>query len=342
MTLKHTLASLAGAVAAMLLAACGNTTPVTAGSPTPAPTITPFVSSEYPTQTANAQPGGIVTGPNSSLWFTETAVNKIGELNTQAVVSEFTVPSANAQPLTIATGPDSALWFTESNLPQVGRITTIGGVVTEYNLGNPLARPWGIISGPDGALWVTDPGANGIWRVTTAGVPTFYPLATPNAKPTAITAGANGALWFLEASANKIGTIAPGAAAGSSPIEYSAGISPNAGLGVIIQGTDNALWFTEQNTGKIGRMTTSGVLTSETALTGVVGPFGLTAGLDGNYYIADSNGDAIAQFIPSTLKTSTFKIPTAASQPWWVTIGPDNEVYFTERTASKVGQFRYF
>jgi hypothetical protein len=43
MTLKQTLVSFTGAVAAVLLAACGNATPITSGSPTPAPTITPFV-----------------------------------------------------------------------------------------------------------------------------------------------------------------------------------------------------------------------------------------------------------------------------------------------------------
>lgn len=340
MTLKQTLVSITGAVAAVLLVACGKATPITAGSPTPAPTITPFVSSEYPTQTSGAQPGGIVTGPDSNIWFTETAVNKIGKLNQQAVVSEYTIPSAGASPLSIATGPDGNVWFTESALPQIAKIATATGVVTEYNLGNTLARPWGITTGPDGSLWVTDPGSNGIWSVTTAGVPTFYPLTTANADPTSIATGNNGAVWFLEAGANQVGTIAVSSPAGTHPTEYP--VSAGAGLGVIISGTDNALWFTEQTTDKIGRMTTNGILTQQTPLPGVVGPFGLAAGIDGNYYIADTQGSAIAQFVPSTGAVKTFKTISANSQPYFLTIGPDSEVYFTEKAASKLGQFRYF
>ncbi len=341
MSSKLALASLAGAFAAVLLAACGKTTPITSGTATPAPTITPFVSSEYPTQTSAAQPGGIVTGPNSSLWFTETAVNKIGQLNQLAQVSEYTVPSANSKPLTITTGPDGALWFTESAIGQIGRITTTG-IFTEFPLGL-ASRPWGIVSGPDGALWVTDQSATnpGIWHVTTAGIPTFYGLPA-GSKPTSITAGANGALWFLDTFSNKVGTIAPAQAPTTGVIEYGGLSGSLSGGGVIIQGTDNALWFTETSSDKIGRMTTSGVLSSETTLGGVKAPFGLTAGIDGNYYIADSQGSAIAQFIPSTGKVTTFATKTSASVPWWVSLGPDNEVYFTEQAASKVGQFRYF
>lgn len=337
--MKRRLASFAGAVVAVLLAGCGNATPITSGTPTPAPTITPFVSSEYSIPTASSQPSGIVAGINN-LWFTETAADRIGMLNSSAVVSDFAVPSANAAPLMITQGIDRNLWFTESALPQIGRIGPTGTNQAEFNLGNPLARPWGIVSGPDGALWVTDPGTNGLWRVTTAGVPTFYPLATAGARPTAITVGPNGALWFVESAVDKIGTIAPGAPAGSTPTEYP--VTPGAGLGAIVAGSDNALWFTETNADKIGRMLTSGSLSSETPLPGVTAPFGIALGADGNFYISDTTGSQIVQYIPSTGKVATFKTLTASASPYWVTLGPDNEIYFTEQAANKIGQFRYF
>lgn len=337
--MKLTLASFAGALAAVILAGCGNATPITSGTPTPAPAITPFVSSEYAIPTAASQPSGVTQGP-ASVWFTETAVDRVGVLNANAKLTDYQLPSANAAPLMITYGVDGKIWFTESGLPQVGRIATSNADITEFNLGNPMARPWGITSGPDGAMWVTDPGTNGLWRITTTGVPTFYGLKTPNADPTAITTGPDGALWFTEANVDKIGTIAPGAPAGSMPAEYA--VTPGAGLGAIVTGPDNALWFTESKADKIGRMLPSGALASETPLPGMTAPFGLALGGDGNFYITDPTTSQIGQFVPGTAKLGLFKTLTAAASPYWVALGPDNEIYFSEQAANKIAQFRYF
>jgi virginiamycin B lyase len=341
MTLKRTLLAYAGAaVAAALLGGCGNTTPITSGSPTPQPAVTPRVSSEYPVPTLASEPAGITKGSNGDLWFTEEAGDNIGQLSQTAVVTEYSVPTANAQPLSIASGSDGNLWFTESAVPQIGRISTSGTETTEFTLPNPAARPSGITSGPDGALWVTDPGANGIWRVTTSGVASFYPIATPKADPTSITTGPNGALWFTETAVDKIGEIYPSAAAGSSPTEFP--VSAGAGLGTIVSGTDDALWFTESKSDKLGRMLTTGVLTAETPLPGVTEPQGLVLAPNGNFYIADSSGSLIASYAPSTGTVVTYPTITKAAQPFQLAIGADGEVYFTEYAADKIGQFRYF
>ena len=33
-----------------------------------------------------------------------------------------------------------------------------------------------------------------------------------------------------------------------------------------------------------------------------------------------------------------FPIPTAASQPWWITAGPDGNLWFTEQNGNKIGR----
>ena len=87
---------------------------------------------EYPLA-PDSQPYGITSGPDGSLWFTESAAiaNKIGKITTAGTVSEYSVPTPAASPVGIVTGPDGALWFTESAGNKIGRIT-IAGVFTEY------------------------------------------------------------------------------------------------------------------------------------------------------------------------------------------------------------------
>jgi virginiamycin B lyase len=341
--LRRTLV-LAGAVAAaVLLGGCGHTTPITSGTATPAPPFKPLVSNEYPIPTANSKPAGITT-TSTALWFTEELGNKIGTIGSSATITEYPVPTANAEPLNIVVGIDGNLWFTEFAAAQIGRVTTSGASFVECALppqnGGPKPTPFGIAAGPDGALYVTDPASNGIWRVTTGCTASFYSLATANAGPESITVGPNGALWFVETNVDKVAELVPGAPAGTVPSEFP--VSTGAGLGVIVSGSDNALWFTETKTAKLGRMLTTGALASETPLTGVQTPYGLTLAPNGNFYIGDQTGSTIAQYVTTTGVTTTYPTKSPNAGPFWLTIGFDRQVYFTAQNANTIGQFKYF
>lgn len=343
--MKISPARFAGAVlAALMLASCGKTTPITSGSPTPGPAYVPNVSNEYSIPTANSDPTSI-TRSAAALWFTEENADQIGELpDTQnAKIVEFPIPTAAAKPISITLGEDGNLWFTESAKSQIGKVSTAGSSFVECRLptqGGLTPAPYGIAAGNDGNLWVTDPGTNGIWRVTTACTATFFALKTANAGPESIAAGPNGALWFVETNVDQIGEISPQATVGTMPSEYP--VTAGSGLGTIVSGADNALWFTETKTDKLGRMLATGVLASETALPGVKSPSGLVLGPDGNFYIGDPGNSAIAQYVTSTGKVTEYATKTPAAGVGGLSIGPDNEVYFTEPTANNIGQFRYF
>jgi len=342
--LKHTLV-LAGAVAAaFLLGGCGHTTPVTSGSPTPAPPYVPNVSGEYPIPTANSMPAGI-TKTTTALFFTEEAADKLGVLSSTATITEYPLPVANSKPLNITVGEDGNIWLTEFGGDRIAEFNLSNAAFTECTLPAQTAAsptPFGIAAGPDGNLWVTDPASNGIWRVAPGcGSFGFFALATPNAGPENITVGPNGALWFTEYNVDQIGEIFTDATPGvTQPTEFK--VSAGAGLGVITSGSDSAIWFTETKSDKLGRMLTTGTLASETALPGVSQPYGLANAPDGNFYIGDQAKSNIVQFITSTGAVNVFPTKTANAGPFWLTIGPDNEVYFTEQTANNIGQFRYF
>src|SRR5437899_727260 len=79
---------------------------------------------EYPIPTPGSQPHGISAGPDGSLWFTESGVNKVGRVTTQGVFTEYPVPTPDSAPWGIAAGPDGNLWFTEFRAGKVGHITT--------------------------------------------------------------------------------------------------------------------------------------------------------------------------------------------------------------------------
>src|SRR5439155_979226 len=54
---------------------------------------------DFATATANSMPLGIVSGPDGALWFTESAVNRIGQISTAGVNGpEQIIPTANTSP----------------------------------------------------------------------------------------------------------------------------------------------------------------------------------------------------------------------------------------------------
>ena len=342
--MKHTLV-LAGAVAAaLLLSGCGHTYPVTSGTATPSPPYVPNVSSEYPIPTANSQPAGI-TRTSTALFFTEEAGDKLGVLTQNATITEYTLPEPNSEPLNLTLGQDGNIWLTEFGGDRIAEFNLTSAGFTECTL--PIQTgvtptPYGIAAGPDGNLWVTDPASNGIWRVAPGcGSFGFFALTTPNATP-------------------KISPSAPMARSGlpsTTPIKSAKSLQARRpALSRRVQGkcgrgpwrdhlgVGHALWFTETKTDKLGRMLTTGQLASETLLAGVGQPYGLVNAPDGNFYIGDQTKSQIAQVIVSTTPAKINLYPTKTSNagPFWLTIGPDNEIYFTEQTANNIGQFKYF
>jgi virginiamycin B lyase len=326
------------------LAACGPGTPITSGTPTPAPTLSPAVTSQYPIPTASSQPMGIALGSDGLLWITEFASSKIGQLANNGKISENVTPTRRSGPLGIASGPGPNLnvWFTEANVAQIAEITLSGPPYIEYTLPDSSARPLGIALGADGNMWATDPGTNSIWKIQPIKAKphikfTQYHL-TGNAQPMTITNGPDGALWFTEPGTNRIGRLP---ISGSPLSEYKIPTA-NSGPAGIAPGNDNGLWFLEQNAKKIGRMSTTGQVTAEYPLNGAMTPNQLVQGIDGNFYFTDTALNKIGQFFFRGHRVAFYHIPTANSKPTALTLGLDNQVYFVETAGNKIGQFRYF
>jgi virginiamycin B lyase len=106
--------------------------------------------------------GGITTGPDGALWFTESgnSVSRIGRITSGGAITEYSAGlSQGSRPEGITLGPDGALWFTEVSGNRIGRITT-SGVISEYSNGmSANSLPERITAGLDGALWFTEASA---------------------------------------------------------------------------------------------------------------------------------------------------------------------------------------
>ena len=210
-------------------------------------------------------PSDIVVGPNGNLWFTETGVDRIGEITTAGVITEFKTPTADSNPQGIAVGGDGNLWFAESNNEAIGRITP-AGAIKEFPLGSNLDVSYddGIAKGADGNVWfiADDSDGNGlIARITPTGGITSFPL---NDSPDTLAAGPDGNLWV----GNSDGTIEQVTTGG---IATSFSLPDGAGVNSIRAGSDGNLWFTTYGNNQLGKITTAGAI-SEFTLPGSSDP----------------------------------------------------------------------
>jgi virginiamycin B lyase len=226
---------------------------------------------EFPTPTTNGGLGGITSGPDGNLWFTESASAsglgsaaspaRIGMINpTTHAIAEFPTPTATDELGGITSGPDGNLWFTESLSPegsQIGMINPTTHAIAEFPTPTANANLGSITSGPDGNLWFTEnPGVGvgprpvvssaqiGMISPTTHAI-TEFPTPTANVEFGGITSGPDGNLWFTESS--QIGMINPTTHA-IAEFPLPSGSS----AGAITSGPDGNLWFT--GGGQIGEV----------------------------------------------------------------------------------------
>ena len=278
------------------------------------------------------QPGGITTGPDGALWFTEEHGNRIGRITTSGAITEYTAGlSAGAAPVEITPGP-GGLWFTESGTNRVAQITT-GGTITEHPVG---ASPDGIAAGPDGHIWFTEPIANRIGRFKTDGSGVeHFTLSSCPCEPGDITLGPDRRLWFTEGSGNRVRAINPLAPDIQASIQtYQL---PNAGSdpsGITSSGP--FLWFAEFGGNRIGRLNTNGQLDEFAAGSGQ--PSGIAAGSDGALWFTETSANRIGRMTTGGALTNEFNVPTPSSQPGDVTAGPDGALWFTELVGNKIGR----
>lgn len=245
-------------------------------------------------------------------------------------LTEFPLPTPFSSPTGIAVGSDGALWFTETDHLAIGRIATDGTLVEFFIPTVPFGP---IVAGPDGALWL--PTRLGIRqflaRLTTSGL--YSEISIPGFPDSpqlsgGIAVGSDGNLWL--ARETQILRVTPAGQfqefPGANGAQY---LSP---------GPDGSIWFTTGHS--VGKISLTGTVTEYPRdYFGVVGGGGLTAGADGNVWVAETPDcgthlpdtqlcGAISRFTPSG-ERSEFSAPDLGSVND-ITNGADGNLWFTQ------------
>jgi streptogramin lyase len=326
--------------------------------------ITPTITQFGTGITLDSGPDGIVAGPDGKLYFAESGLGKIGIISTTGHVTEVGLPGGSPSPQDLAVA-NGKVWFTDPPQSAIGSIT-VGAThtVNEYSHGMPSgARPHDITLGPDGKLWFTDTMNNQVDELDpahpAAGVTTHPSTALTGAEPFGITSGPGNKLWFTERSGNAIATLNP-RNPNVVPTTFSTGIAPASKPRGIATGPDGNVWFTEQAGDQIGRITPGGTVTEFPLPTATSTPAGIVAGPDDALWFVENNGGttepsclggngrsgAVGRITPGgviteyplTDEVSRHTGDQGCTGPFYLTVGPDGNIWFTEILDARVGR----
>jgi streptogramin lyase len=211
---------------------------------------------QYRVPTNPAQVDSIVGGPNGSVWFYETAGQKIGEISEGGSIVEYDMPNkdANMNREQITRGGSDYLWFSAGD--GIYKITT-KGVITLAMPGPIGVFYLGIAQGPDGNVWAAASQGNlsddTIIRFSTKGLGyTEFTTPTFQSGPACMATGADGDMWFAESNVNRVAKITMEGVITEYPLK--AGVDP----ACIVAGDDGFLYAGDTYAHIFHRLATDG------------------------------------------------------------------------------------
>jgi virginiamycin B lyase len=274
-------------------------------------------------------PHGIEFDASGRLWVTLEFLGKVVRLDENGKIVQsidVNINCANcltpiiSHPHGMGFAPDGkTIWYTGKATGTVGKITPDGKVTTIFlktqGLFPPIVGsvPIYIKAGPDGNMWVTELVGNAIARVTPDGTVTEFPIPTHNSRPIAIIPDPDGrGMWFTEEAGNKVGFIDKNGKITEFPVPKA---QNNVILASLTFDKDKNLWVQQY-----------------------VDYFNQTPA--GSDYLVKID-KAILTAKPSDISripVTFYAVPTQLTVFHRIMLGPDNNLWFTEMNANKVGK----
>lgn len=281
----------------------------------------------------------ITAGADGNLWAIDPRANKLIRISPSGSMTEFQL-SAGSYPADITAGPDGNVWYGRRG--EIGKISPTGEV-TSYKIDGMVS---GIAAGPDDNLWFCETFRGKIGRCSTNGTITLFDVPTRpgngSSNPLFICAGPDGKLWFTESNskANKVGCVTVDGKFSEFALPHDG--EPRG----ITAGPDGNLWvvqgakFPEEDrvlrispTGEVHEFILSGVKTSLAQT--------IVSGIDDNLWFTEPNNPStkVSRFTVNGDLTR-YAVPTAFSGPCGLTVGPDGNLWFTEKAKAKIGRLQ--
>jgi virginiamycin B lyase len=295
----------------------------------------PFASlKQFRVPTDNSQPRSITHGSDGNRWFTlgtEFVPSKIGRITPAGEIAEFEPACATCIVTDIIQGPNNILYYT-SNEPILGRITTSGQILDPIKIPNSNAVA-GDLAVHGNEIWFTDFNNDSLWRYDTATDTTDNFTQFAVSEPSDVAVDKNGFVWFTAPLERGIGRLVP--ATGAVTVTRT-NLVPRQ----LTIATDGDIWFSARFTPQgVGRLVpaaswgTPGMVT-EFPLTNV-GPEGIASSSDGSVWFTQTTKGNIARIDPDSGVITEGKV-VKNSEPFGITVAPDNDPWYTMFEANKI------
>ncbi len=273
---------------------------------------TTHAKTSYGLPNSQSEPETLALGVHGNgLWFTEYRDDTVGYMHlADHSIHRYAVPTHGAGVFGIAAGPDNAMWFTESSAGKIGRIDLSSFAITEYPISsNPY--PYNIALGSDGALWFTEVRGNAIGRIATNGHVSQYALPHADSVPWGISTGADGGVWFTE---NNL----PDAAV--EPANHARALPDSA------------------HHGRIGRIDPTTHAISEWSLPSAAAGPEYIVGRGSDLWFTEYAGNGVGSINDTSHAIHEYSAPAGASGPYAIALGTDDQLWFTQAEAKKLGK----
>lgn len=161
---------------------------------------------QYPIQTRDARPYGIVVDSHNHIWFCYMGGHKIGMLDPATeVITEYPTPTPNSGPRRPAVDRDDNIWFVEYNTNKLGRLDHDTGRITEWEIPTANSAPYELAVDLRGIVWFSEFGANKLGRFDPAtGQFTEYALPGQDSQVRKMTVDPSGDIWLAEFNNSRI------------------------------------------------------------------------------------------------------------------------------------------
>jgi len=171
---------------------------------------TQWTFKEFIIPTPNSRPVDIAVDNEGYVWFTESAADRIGRLNsTDGTFTEYLVLEGS-RPWGITADSRGFIWFTMSEARKIAKLDPRSGLCESFQVPIARSKPRNIKVDSWGSVWFTEYDAGKIVKY----LPNYtafieYGLPSPDCGPDELALGDQGEVWIAEGRSNKIARVLP-------------------------------------------------------------------------------------------------------------------------------------